>query len=75
MVPEVTIFNTAWLIEKDLSEFYEKMARQTTGKAKKSPYLPVQMGKGTREILPRVPGPVLRGLLQNGMGRVKQRSA
>ena len=26
MVPEVTIFNTAWLIEKDLSEFYEKMS-------------------------------------------------
>ena len=36
MVPEVTIFNTAWLIEKDLSEFYEQMARQTTGKAKKA---------------------------------------
>ena len=36
MVPEVTIFNTAWLIEKDLSEFYEKMAGQTTGKAKKA---------------------------------------
>ena len=34
MVPEVTIFNTAWLIEKDLSEFYEKMAGQTEGKAK-----------------------------------------
>ena len=36
MVPEVTIFNTAWLIEKDLSEFYEKMAGQTTGKARKA---------------------------------------
>ncbi len=36
MVPEVTIFNTAWLIEKDLSEFYEKMAGQTAGKAKKA---------------------------------------
>ncbi|OGP93120.1 MAG: hypothetical protein A2156_08310 [Deltaproteobacteria bacterium RBG_16_48_10] len=36
MVPEVTIFNTAWLIEKDLSEFYEKMACETTGKAKKA---------------------------------------
>jgi len=34
MVPEVTIFNTAWLIEKDLSEFYEKMANQTEGKAR-----------------------------------------
>ena len=34
MVPEVTIFNTAWLIEKDLSEFYQQMASQTEGKAK-----------------------------------------
>ena len=33
MVPEVTIFNTAWLIEKDLSEFYEKMSRETEGKS------------------------------------------
>jgi len=36
MVPEVTIFNTAWLIEKDLSEFYQKMADQTEGKAKEA---------------------------------------
>ena len=36
MVPEVTIFNTAWLIEKDLSEFYEKMAKQTEGKAREA---------------------------------------
>ena len=36
MVPEVTIFNTAWLIEKDLSEFYEKMAHQTEGKTKEA---------------------------------------
>jgi len=36
MVPEVTIFNTAWLIEKDLSEFYETMAGQTTGKARRA---------------------------------------
>jgi rubrerythrin len=33
MVPDVTIFNTAWLIEKDLSEFYARMAEQTTGSA------------------------------------------
>jgi rubrerythrin len=26
MIPDVTVFNTAWLIEKDLSEFYAKMA-------------------------------------------------
>jgi len=36
MVPDVTVFNTAWLIEKDLSEFYEKMASQTEGKAKEA---------------------------------------
>jgi rubrerythrin len=36
MVPEVTIFHTAWLIEKDLSDFYEKMADQTTGKARRA---------------------------------------
>ena len=36
MVPEVTIFNTAWLIEKDLSEFYEKMSRETEGKSKEA---------------------------------------
>ena len=36
MVPEVTIFNTAWLIEKDLSEFYEKMAEQTEGGIKEA---------------------------------------
>ena len=34
MVPDVTVFNTAWLIEKDLSEFYDKMASQTKGAAK-----------------------------------------
>jgi rubrerythrin len=36
IVPEVTIFSTAWLIEKDLSEYYERMARQTEGKAKEA---------------------------------------
>jgi rubrerythrin len=34
MVPDVTVFNTAWLIEKDISEFYAKMAVQASGKAK-----------------------------------------
>lgn len=32
MVPDITVFSIAWLIEKDLSEFYEKMAKQTQGK-------------------------------------------
>jgi rubrerythrin len=34
MIPDVTVFNTAWLIEKDLSEFYGKMADLTQGKAR-----------------------------------------
>jgi rubrerythrin len=33
MVPDVTVFNTAWLIEKDLSQYYARMAEQTQGKA------------------------------------------
>jgi hypothetical protein len=34
MVPDVTVFNLAWLIEKDLSEFYQTMAQKTEGEAK-----------------------------------------
>ncbi len=34
MVPDVTVFNTAWLIEKDLSEFYGNMAEKAVGKPK-----------------------------------------
>jgi rubrerythrin len=36
MVPDITVFSIAWLIEKDLREFYEKMANQTEGKAKEA---------------------------------------
>jgi rubrerythrin len=36
MVPDITVFGVAWLIEKDLSEFYEKMANQTEGKAREA---------------------------------------
>jgi hypothetical protein len=36
MVPDVTVFNVAWLIEKDLSEFYDKMACQTDGSAREA---------------------------------------
>lgn len=46
MVPDVTVFNTAWLIEKDLSEFYEKMAGQTEGKAKEALLMLSQWEKG-----------------------------
>ena len=33
MVPDVTVFNTAWLIERDLSEFYSNAASRTEGPA------------------------------------------
>jgi rubrerythrin len=36
MIPDVTVFNTAWLIEKDLSEFYQRMADQTDGKPRQA---------------------------------------
>jgi rubrerythrin len=36
MVPDVTVFNTAWLIEKDLSEFYERVAHNTEGPAQEA---------------------------------------
>ena len=36
MVPDVTVFNTAWLIERDLSEFYANMAKNAEGKAKEA---------------------------------------
>jgi len=36
MVPDVTVFNTAWLIEKDLSEFYAEMAAKTEGPASRA---------------------------------------
>jgi len=36
MIPDVTVFNTAWLIEKDLSEFYENMAKHAKGMPKKA---------------------------------------
>jgi rubrerythrin len=36
MLPDVAIFNAAWLIERDISEFYTKMANQTGGEAKKA---------------------------------------
>ncbi len=36
MVPDVTVFNTAWLIEKDLSEYYELAASKTDGPAQEA---------------------------------------
>ncbi len=50
MVPDVTVFNTAWLIEKDLSEFYEKMANNTEGKAKEALMMLSGWEKGHEEF-------------------------
>lgn len=36
MVPDATVFSVAWLIEKDISEFYDRMAHQTEGQAKEA---------------------------------------
>ncbi|MES0445982.1 MAG: ferritin family protein [Desulfobacterales bacterium] len=46
MVPDVTVFNTAWLIEKDLSEFYGKMADLTEGIAKEALLMLTSWEKG-----------------------------
>lgn len=36
MIPDVTVFSTAWLIEKDLSDYYAAMAEKTEGKARQA---------------------------------------
>lgn len=36
MVPDLTVFSIAWLIEKDLREYYEQMAAKTEGPAKEA---------------------------------------
>ena len=50
MVPDVSVFNTAWLIEKDLSEFYEKMANNTEGKAREALMMLSGWEKGHEEF-------------------------
>lgn len=46
MVPDVTVFNTAWLIEKDISEFYSRMADQTEGHAREALLMLARWEKG-----------------------------
>ncbi|MCX7823812.1 MAG: hypothetical protein N2260_10290 [Syntrophobacterales bacterium] len=36
MVPDITVFNTAWLIEKDISEFYANMAEKASGEVRRA---------------------------------------
>lgn len=36
MVPDITVFNTAWLIEKDISEFYGRMAEKASGEIRRA---------------------------------------
>ncbi len=50
MVPDVTVFNTAWLIERDLSAFYEKMANNTEGKAREALMMLSGWEKGHEEF-------------------------
>jgi len=46
MVPDVTAFSMAWLIEKDLSEYYEQMAAKTDGQAKDALTMLAEWEKG-----------------------------
>ncbi len=46
MVPDITVFSVAWLIEKDLSEFYERMATQAEGKAREALLMLASWEKG-----------------------------
>jgi len=46
MVPDITVFNTAWLIEKDLSEFYDRMAKKYQGKVRESLQMLADWEKG-----------------------------
>jgi len=46
MVPDITVFSVAWLIEKDLSEFYERMANQTEGKPREALLMLAEWEKG-----------------------------
>lgn len=36
MIPDVTVFNTAWLIERDLSDYYAAMAAKASGRPKEA---------------------------------------
>ncbi len=50
MVPDITVFNTAWLIEKDLSDFYKSMADKTTGDAKEALLMLSRWEKGHEQF-------------------------
>ncbi len=50
MVPDITVFNTAWLIEKDLSEFYKNMAEKTSGAARDALLMLSKWEKGHEEF-------------------------
>lgn len=44
--PDVCIFNTAWVMEKEMAAFYERMAEQTEGQASKVLFLLAEWEKG-----------------------------
>jgi len=53
MIPDVTVFNTAYLIEKDLAEFYRAMAEKTSGKAKEALSMLASWEHGHEEFFKR----------------------
>lgn len=50
MVPDITVFNTAWLIEKDISEFYGRMAEKASGEVRRSLLLLSEWEKSHEEF-------------------------
>jgi len=50
MVPDITVFNTAWLIEKDLSDFYKSMADKARGDAKEALLMLSRWEKGHEQF-------------------------
>jgi len=49
-VIDASIFNTAWLLEKDISEFYTMMSSQTDGETKKVLFMLAQWEKSHEEF-------------------------
>jgi rubrerythrin len=51
MVPDMTVFNTAWLIEKDVSEFYANMATKAEASESKKAFEMLAAWEKTHEKL------------------------
>ena len=51
MVPDMTVFNTAWLIEKDIAEFYSRMADKSEASESKKAFEMLAAWEKTHERL------------------------